>query len=215
MPASICCWGLFPCMFHLHCSQLISAAPGFSHLHELPSCQGSDCATWLQEEVAPGNERTLGWELSRRGFWPCSHLSLSGYCSSPLFFFIPVSPSVKWKDWLDCWGLFQHSHSVMLWVFGRVMDGMDLSCAQVAKLPLTSSRADEKSAPWLLGWKGPASFSTFPRLDGDNTCVSAVDKNKNWAKAITIWRVHYLVFKVTSHSFITYLLEEKNLSGYQ
>lgn len=123
MPACICSWGLFYVCFIFRIASYFPAAPGFSHLYRLPfchpSCQDSDHAIWLQEEVAPGSERTLDWELNRPGFWPCSHLSLSQYCASPLFSFAPVSPSIKWKDWPDCWGLFQHSHSMMLWGFWK------------------------------------------------------------------------------------------------
>lgn len=136
------------------------------------------------------------------GSGPVPHLLLSWYCANPFFSFAPVSVSIKRKDWPDCWGLFRHSHSMMVWGFGREMGKDGPGCPQVAKLPLTSSRDNEKYAQ--AGWKGPSSFSTFPRLDGDNTSMNAVDKNKNWAKAITIWRVHYFVFKVTSHSFIVF-----------
>lgn len=93
MPASIWPWGLFPCLFHLHSSQLFPAAPGFSYLHELsfchPSCQGSDSAIWFREVVAPDNERTMSSKLSRHVFWPCSHLSLSGYSLHIFYFSVP------------------------------------------------------------------------------------------------------------------------------
>lgn len=206
MPASICSWGLFCVCFIFSIASYFPAAPGFSHVHRLPfchpCCQDSGHAIWLQEEVAPGSEITLDWELNRHGFWPCSHLLLSRYCANPLFSFAPVSLSIKWKDWPDCWGLFQHSlYDAMRFLEERWVGWTWCVHRWQNYLWLAPGIMKNMLHDWL---KGPSSFSTFPRLDGENTSMNAVDKNKNWAKAITIWRVHYFVFKVTSHSFVVF-----------
>lgn len=143
-------------------------------------CQGSDgvMSSDFKKRWHWVAERILGWKLSRHGFWYCSPLSLSVcFYTCSLFFCVPFFPMWKMKGWLDCKELFQHSHSVVLWVFGREMGGMHLIChPQVVNYLWMSLRLMENQLRDCLVENVQELY--FPRLGGDNPRVSADCQHK-------------------------------------